>query len=89
MSVNTLEDNGFTLHPQRSNRYPASKITDADYTDDLMLFSNLIIQTETLLHCLEHSAKGIGHHVNLDITGYISLNQNKKIKTISGTPQQV
>lgn len=80
-----IEDNGFTLHPQRSNRYPASKITDADYTDDLMLFSNLIIQMETLLHSLEHLAKGIDH---LDITEYISLNQNRKIKTISGTPQQ-
>lgn len=34
-SVATIKDNGFTLHSRRVYRYPATKITDADYIDVL------------------------------------------------------
>ena len=36
---------------------------DADYADDLALLANTPNQAETLLHCLERAAAGIGLHV--------------------------
>ena len=39
-------------------------ITDADYTDDLVLLANIAAQAESILHNLEQAAEGIGFHVN-------------------------
>ena len=36
-SINKMKDNGFKLTKERSRRYPAQTITDADYTDDIAL----------------------------------------------------
>ena len=36
------EDFGFTIEPRRSRRYPAKKLTDADYADDLALLADTI-----------------------------------------------
>ena len=41
-SVDKLNSFGFTLEKAKSRRYPAKKITDADYADDLALFSDKI-----------------------------------------------
>ena len=59
-----MKDNGLKLTKERSRRYPAQTITDADYTDDIALLSNTLTQAETLLHSLEGAAAGIGFHVN-------------------------
>ncbi|XP_029654406.1 uncharacterized protein LOC115227817, partial [Octopus sinensis] len=61
-------DNGFTLHPRRSKRYPATKITDADYADSLVLLCNLIIQTKPTLHSPEYLTRSIDLHINSDKT---------------------
>ena len=63
-SVNLNNHLGFTLQKARSRRYPAKKITDADYADDLALFADKITDAEQLLHSLEDAAAGIGLYVN-------------------------
>ena len=57
-------DNGFKLTKERSRRYPAQTITDADYADDIALLAYTSDQAETLLHSLEQAAAGMGLHVN-------------------------
>ena len=51
-SIDRMKENGFKLRKERSRRYPAQTITDADYADDIALLSNTPIQAETLLHRL-------------------------------------
>ena len=63
-SVDLNNHLGFTLQKARSRRYPAKKITDADYADDLALFADKITDAEKLLHSLEEAAAGIGLYVN-------------------------
>ena len=69
-----MEDNGFILTKERSRRYPAKTITDADYADDIALLANTPTQAETLLHSLERAAAGIGLQVNTHKTEYMSFN---------------
>ena len=63
-SVDKIIENGFKLTKERSWRYPAKTITDAEYADDIALLANAPAQAETLLHSLERAAAGIGLHVN-------------------------
>ena len=51
-SIDKMKDNGFKLTKERSSRYPAQTITDADYADDIALLANTLTQAETLLHSL-------------------------------------
>ena len=39
-STDKMKDNGFKLAKERSRRYPAKTITDADYVDDIALLAN-------------------------------------------------
>ena len=64
ISIDKIKENGFKLTKERSRRYPAKTITDADYADDIALLANAPAQAETLLHNLERAATGIGLHVN-------------------------
>ena len=38
--IDKMKDNGFKLTKERSRRYPAQTITDADYADDIALLAN-------------------------------------------------
>ena len=40
-SIDIMKYNGFKLAKERSRRYPAQTITDADYTDDIALLANI------------------------------------------------
>ena len=40
MSIGKMKDNDFKLTKERSRRYPAHTITDADYADDIALLAN-------------------------------------------------
>ena len=53
MSIDLMKENGFKLVKERSRRYPAQTITDADYVDDIALLANTPTQAETMLHSLE------------------------------------
>ena len=67
-SINKIKENGLKVTKERSRRYPAKTITD-----DIALLANAHVQAETLLHCLERAAAGIGLHVNAHKTEYMFL----------------
>ena len=52
------------LKKARSRWYTIETISDADYTDDLVLLINITGQAESLLPNLEQKARGIGLYVN-------------------------
>ena len=52
-SIDKIRDKSFELKKKRSRRYPVKTITDADYTDDIVILANTPNQAETLLHSLE------------------------------------
>ena len=83
-SIDKIKENGFKLTKERSRRYSAKTITDADYADDVALLANAPAQAETLLHSLERPAAGIGLHVNANKTEYMCLNQTGDISTLDG-----
>jgi len=72
---------GFTLSKARSRRYPAVRITDAGYADDLAIFSDNCENAEKLLHLLEYAAEKIGLKVNAKKTEYICYHHQGNIKT--------
>ena len=80
-SIDKMKENGFKLTKERSRRYPAQTITDADYADDKAFLANTPAQAETLLHCLERAAAGIGLHVNAHKMEYMCFNQRWRLKT--------
>ena len=73
-----MKENGFKLGKERSRRYPATAITDADNVDDIALLANTPTQAETLLHSPERAACGIGPHLNADKTDYTCFDQLTK-----------
>ena len=88
-SLDKIKENGFKLTKERSRRYPAKTITDADYTDDIVLLANIPAQADTLLHSLERAAAGIGLHINAHKTEYMCFNQTSDISTLNGSPLQL
>ena len=58
-----MKENGFKLTKERSRRYSAKTIADADYADNIVLLANAPAEAEILLHSLERAAAGIGLHV--------------------------
>ena len=50
MSIYLIKENGFTLKTTRSRWYLVETMTDTDYTDDLALLINKLVQAEFLLH---------------------------------------
>ena len=83
-SINKIKENGFELTKKRSRRYPAKKITDADYTDDIAILANAPTRAENLLHSLDRAAAGIGLHVNAHKKGYMCFNQTGDNSTLNG-----
>ena len=81
-----MKENGFKLAKERSRRYTAQTITDADYTDDTALLANTAAPAETMQHSLELAAGFIGFHVNADMTEYMSFNQRGNIFALKGGP---
>ena len=59
-SIDTIKENGFKLTKERSRRYPAQTITDADHANDITLLAYASNQAETLLHSQERAAASKG-----------------------------
>ena len=81
--IDKMKENGFKLTKERSRKYPAKTITDADCADDIALLANAPAQAETLLHSLEWAASGIGRHVKAHKTEYMCFNQTGDIYTLN------
>ena len=84
-SIDKIKENGSKLIKERSRRYPAQTITDADYTDEIALLANAPTQAETLLHSVERAAAGIGLYVNAHKKEYICFNQTGNISALNGS----
>ena len=84
-SIDKIRENGPKLTKKRSRRYPAKKITNADYADYIAILVNAPNQTETVLHSLERAAASISLHVNAHKTEYMCYNQKGDILTLDGT----
>ena len=84
-----MKENGFKLRKERSRRYPAKAITDADYAADIVLLANAPVPAETLLHSLERAAAGIGLHANANKTEYMCFNQRGNFSTLNGTSMKL
>ena len=85
-SIDIMKNHGFKLVKERSRRYNAQTITDADYADAIELLANTPALAETLRHCQEQVAAGIGFHVNADKTEYMCFNQRGDISKLKGGP---
>ena len=84
-SIDKIKENGLKLTKERSRRYPAKIITDADYADDIALQANTPAQAETQLHNLERATAGIGIHVIAHKTEYMCFNQPGDISTLNSS----
>ena len=83
-SIDKIKENGFKLTKERSKRYPAKTITDADCADDIALLANTPAQAETLPHSLERASAGIGLYVSAHKMEYMCFNQTSDISTLNG-----
>ena len=87
-SIDKIKENGFKITKERSRRYPAKTINDADYanySDDIALQANARAQAETPLHSLERAAAGISLHVNAHKTEFMCFKQTGDISTLNGS----
>ena len=75
----------FQAGERKKQKISHTKITDADYADDIALLANTPAPAESLLHSLERAAAGIGLHVNADKTEYMCFNQRGDISTLNGS----
>ena len=81
-----MKENGFKLAKERSRRYLAQTIMNADYADDIALLANTPAQAESLLYSLEQAAGDICLHLNTDKTEYMYFNQRGDNSTQNGGP---
>ena len=73
----------FELTKEKSRKYPAETITDANYTNDISLLANAPAKAETLQHSLERGIASIALHVNAHKTEYLCFNQTGNIFTLN------
>ena len=63
-----MKEKDLALKEARSSGYPTQTITDANYTNDIVLLAITPAHTKSLLHSLQQAASGIGLYVNLGKT---------------------
>ena len=85
-SIDLMKENCFKLTKERSRRYLAQTITDADDVDDRVLLANTPALAESLLRNLEQVAGSIGLHFNANKTKYTCFNQRDDISLTKGGP---
>ena len=64
-------------------------MTDAAYTDDLVLIANTIAKAEPLLHNQKQVTGGIGLYVNANKIEFKSFKQNGAISALSSKPLEL
>ena len=69
-----MKENGFT-QKEASTGYPSETITDANYTDGLVLLENKSVYAESSLYNLEQAARSIDLYVNLDKIEFMCFNK--------------
>ena len=62
------------------------KLMDADYADEIVLFTNTTAQAESLLHYLELAVEHISLYMNTNRTDCMHFNRERPIFTLNGDP---
>ena len=75
--IDLIKEKDFRLKKARSRWYSVETLTDADYADDLALFANILVQTESPLHSREQAVDIIGLYVNANKTVIRCLKQKR------------
>ena len=73
-SIDNIREKRLRADKEKSRRYPAKTITDADYADDIVLLANTPNQAETLLHSLERALQALDSllmHTKLNLCALI------------------
>ena len=81
--IDIMKGNSFMQAKEKSRRWPAQTITDADYADDMAHLAKTPAQAETQLLSLERTPTGIGSHVNVNKTEFMCFNQRGDIYTLN------
>lgn len=81
-SGDLLKEFDFALKTARGKRFPAETITDADYADDLALFTSNIEETRKLVHSLEKASDDDGLYVNAKKTEFMPFQLERSMKTL-------
>ena len=85
ISVDKMKELGFTLAKYKSRRYPAEKITDIDYADDLAITSDNLQNATKLLHSIEEAAQETGLYMNPKKTKFMTYNVEGQMSSLSGS----
>ena len=72
MALNNSD--GLTLHPQKSKRKPAEKLSDLDFADDIALLSDSLADAQAMLNRVEQSCQAVGLHLNSTKTKFMHIN---------------
>ena len=82
-SIDKIKENSFKLTKERSRRYPAKTITNANNAEHITLLANALAKDENLLHSLEHATEDIGLNVNAHKTEDMCFNQTGDNSTLN------
>ena len=52
-SLKDIENLGLIITERKSRRYPATRVTDIEYADDIAITTNSIEEANTILHKIE------------------------------------
>ena len=87
VSVDTIAEKGYLLHPRRGSRQPAEYLTDTDFADDIALISQSLEHAQDLLQSLEQASNGVGLYLNETKTECLNRclsNADLVVKTLNG-----
>ena len=70
VSVDTITEKGYLLHPRRGSRKPAEYLTDTDFADDIALISQSLEHAQDLLQSLEQAS---------NLMGWVSTSTRQKL----------
>ena len=85
----TLFDNidGFTITPRTSSRYPAFRIGDLVYADDIAITCDTIVQAQNVFRRREMNASKVGLKINFKKTKILHAGHNslpRQVTTLNG-----
>jgi len=92
LAMENVDAQGFMLTMRKSDRVPATYITDLIYADDIALFSNTRKAAQILINRVEEEAKKVGLHINCPKTKYMVIgnkDDNTPLVTEKGQIEQV
>ena len=78
-SLKDIENLGLIITERKSRRYPATRVTNIEYADDIAITTNSIEEANTILHQIEDISKDIGLCINVSKTEYMSLHQDSSV----------